>query len=278
MNETDYLNQISGQIGKVIAEQDPVMKIDDRNVFTVMTEFLSDFIPEIGRDLIDGNVDQYIAHLLENARVLDPSLLNDDPYIRKIRFNTIKSGRYLLTNDSYEKGEILQYDFPKIDHGVYLPRLGYFSKKTNFPTIYENGIPWMSVIPSEINTMKGPISHAHGRMLVLGLGLGYYQYCTALKKEVSQITVIEKSKDVIQLFEDSILPQFESSAAKKIKLIEADAAEYMKTVRDGDYDGVFADVWQGAADGHQWYERLHPYELQWKHTSFDYWIEEYIHD
>ena len=36
----------------------------------------------------------------------------------------------------------------------------------------EGVIPWMSVCPSEINSMARHIDKAHGRALALGLGLG----------------------------------------------------------------------------------------------------------
>ena len=276
MNETEYLNQITASIAHAVALDHPMMKIDGENVFSVISAFLSDTVPAIGDDLIDQSVDRYVAEVLENARALDPSFLNQDPYIRQIRFNTIKSGRYLLANSSYEKGESLQYDFPDLENGVYIPRLGYFTKKTNFPTIYEGRTPWMSVIPSEINTMKKPLAEAQGRMLVLGLGLGYYTYMAARKKNVTEVNVIEVSEDVTALFEDNILPQFEPETAAKVKIIRDDAEAYMKKVHAGDYDGIFADLWQGARDGHAWYQKLHPYEEKLPQTKFNYWIEEYI--
>ena len=278
MNEKEYLNHLSAEIGKAIAEKNPVMKIEDRDVFSVISDFLSEAIPEIGQDMIDAAVDTYIAKILQNVRQLDPELLEKDPYVQRVHFNTVKSGRYLLTNSFYEKGEILQYDFPLQEDGIYLPRLGYFTRKTNFPSIYEGNIPWMSVIPSEINTMKTPIDHAHGKMLVLGLGLGYYAYMIGRKKDVQDITVIEQSAAVIQLFKDSILPQFEPAAAAKIHIIQADALQYMKNVQEGQYDGIFADLWQGAVDGAADYHQLHPYEQILKSTKFDYWIERYLHE
>ena len=278
MNENEYLNQITVHIASAIAQQNPIIKIENENVFSVISNFLSTFAPEIGSDMMDASVDRYVAKILKNAKALDPSFLNADPYIQRVRFNTIQSGRFLLTSGAYEKGEILQYAFPRIEQGVYIPCLGYFTKKTNFPTIYEGKIPWMSVIPSEINTMIQPLEEADGTVLVLGLGLGYYPYMAARKKNVRHLTIIEKSDEVIQLFLDSIYPQFESAVQNKITVIHADAHAYMKQVKEEDYDMVFADLWQGAADGHAWYEELHPYETILRRTKFQYWIEEYIHD
>lgn len=278
MNEKEHLNQLSAAIGQAIAKNNPILPSEGRDLYEVIADFLSEAVPEIGSDLNDTSVDWYIERILQNARILDPSMLNEDPYIKHVRFNTVKSGKYLLTNNSYEKGEILQYDFPFMDHGVYIPRIGYFPKKTNFPTIIEKNIPWMSVIPSEISTMEQPIHHAQGNMLVLGLGLGYYAYKIGRKKEVTQITIVEYSDDVIHLFQDSILPQFEASIQKKITIVKEDAAVFMKNVKDNEYDGIFADLWQGAGDGHAWYERLHVYETILSHTRFDYWIERYLHE
>ncbi len=278
MNETEYLNTLTKKIAGSIAQDNPILSLEGQDVYAVISAFLSEAVPEIGQDLIDSRIDWYVGAVLQNARALDPSFLQKNPYIKRVRFNTIKSGKYLLTNQSYEKGEILQYAFPLMEDGVYIPRLAYFTKKTNFPTIYEKNVPWMSVIPSEITSMEQPIAHARGNMLVLGLGLGYYAYRIGQKKEVSKITIVEKSSDVIALFEDNILCQFEKEIQDKITLVCMDAHAYMKQVQDNTYDGIFADLWEGAADGHAWYEELHAYEAELSHTRFDYWIEEYLHD
>ena len=66
----------------------------------------------------------------------------------------------------------------------------------------------MSVCPSEINSMARHIDKAHGRVLVLGLGLGYYLYMSSMKPEVNSVDVVECQPEIIKLFDENLLPQF----------------------------------------------------------------------
>ena len=91
----------------------------------------------------------------------------------------------------------------------------------------------MSLIPHEINTMKHHIIDAFGNVLVLGLGLGYYVFHIARKKDVDKITIIEKDKRVIKIFKENLLPYFENK--DKITIIEDDAIKYLSTPKDYDY-------------------------------------------
>ena len=127
----------------------------------------------------------------------------------------------------------------------------------------------MSLIPHEINTMKNHIKDAFGNVLVLGLGLGYYVFHIARKKDVDKITIIEKDKRVIKIFKENLLPYFENK--DKITIIEDDAIKYLSTPKD--YDYCFCDIYHNVEDGLPLYilikqnEKYHPY------TKFSYWIE-----
>ena len=64
----------------------------------------------------------------------------------------------------------------------------------------KDDVVWMSTDPNEIITMNPYIQKAHGDILVMGLGLGYYPFMTALKDDVKSITIIEKDPKVIDIF------------------------------------------------------------------------------
>ena len=55
----------------------------------------------------------------------------------------------------------------------------------------------MLVTPNEVHTMKADIEKAHGKVLTYGLGLGYFPFMTSRKEEVTSVTVVERSSDVI---------------------------------------------------------------------------------
>ena len=68
----------------------------------------------------------------------------------------------------------------------------------------------------------------------------------AEKDSVNSVTIIEKEKDVIDLFTKFILPQFPHK--EKITIVQADALDYMQQLEDGTFDYCFADIWIGNDD------------------------------
>ena len=294
MNKEEAI-QISAQIGRIIANNAPTIKYspsdlkrsrremgseslkemrdigllrDDFELFYVIREFCSDI--SLG-DVADGN---YILELFKNAQKLNAFDFESDPYILSVNIKDIVSEDITLTRASYARGEIFQYDMPDFSKPIVTPKLGFFDREVSFPTIYQKNIPWMSVCPSEINSMRKHISAAHGKVLVLGLGLGYYPFMISRKDSVEEIVIIELQKTIVDIFNTHILPHFEHKS--KIKVITADAVEYLDGVNDGDYDFCFADIWEGAVDGAEAYLKIRPHEKRLPRTEFAYWIEDQI--
>jgi len=204
---------------------------------------------------------------------LDPAVYLRDPYTLAVSFPKQKMGKWELCHKSYAPYEpfaagdpILTSDFREI------PRLGYFEEAFSFPAVLENGVEWMTVTPNEIETMKVPIQNSHGRVLTLGLGLGYFAFHAAQKENVERVTVVERDPDVIQLFRQFLLPQFPNK--EKIEIIEADALALMaqKDVAKH-YDSIFADLWHDPSDGLPLYLQLRRIEKEKQLASVDYWIE-----
>ena len=81
-----------------------------------------------------------------------------------------------------------------------------------------------------------------------------------LKKiDVENITIVDMNEDVIDLFNQYVLPQFKN--AHKVKLIKADAFEYAERhMSTGKYDFVFTDLWHDVFDGKEMYLRMKKYE------------------
>ena len=153
-----------------------------------------------------------------------------------------------------------------------IPQLGYFDVEFPFPAILEDGIEWMTITPNEVETMREPIEKCRGRVLTLGLGLGYFAFHASEKSNVERVVVVERSRDVIEIFKTYLLPQFPNG--DKIEIIEADAFQYMQEkMPRGKFDYVFADLWHDASDGLEMYHKLKKYEVLSTRTQFDYWIE-----
>ncbi|MCQ2551580.1 MAG: hypothetical protein MJ146_05280 [Clostridia bacterium] len=246
--------KISIDIANIIAMDNPIIDVDG-------------LIKALNLREIAG--EEYVAQLKKEAKVFDPKDFNNDPYIKNIKVSDVKLGDFFLTNATYEKGELFQYDEPDL-----VPKLGYFTGKVDFPTIYEGIIPWMSVCPSEMNSMKKEMEEASGKVLVLGLGLGYYPYIISQRDDVTDITIVEFQPEIIKLFEENIFPQFNKK--DKIKIVQADAIKFMMDVEEGEYDYIFSDIWENQFDGAIHYRKIQEHEARLKGTRFGYWIKDQI--
>lgn len=287
--------ELSARIGDYIARKNPRIRYFTADVEAARREYteedlaemrdlgltadgfetyyvVREFLAECGAtELADGT---YLLALFREAKRLDAAEFRENPYIKAVSAPTVRRGRILLSTAEYRRGEILQYGMPDFNARTVVPKLGFFDRTVRFPTVYEGETPWMSVCPSEIESMREPIAAAHGRVLVLGLGLGYYPFMIAEKDDVGEITVVELQEDVISLFTEHLLPQFPNR--DKIRIVKGDAVAFLETVRDGAYDFCFADIWEGAVDGAPHYQRIKAHASRLPSTEFSYWIEAQI--
>ena len=132
----------------------------------------------------------------------------------------------------------------------------------------------MSITPNEVNTMEEDINNSFGNILVVGLGLGYFPYMSHLKKDVLSIDIIEIDKDIISLFKNEILDQFEYKS--KINIINSDVYDYFSSNDLSKYDYIYIDIWHDVSDGMKHYLRLKEYEKKYPNVKFRYWIYDTI--
>ena len=104
------------------------------------------------------------------------------------------------------------------------------------------GAMMMSDTPYEKYTNSSFFLEARGRVLVVGLGLGFAISAVARKPEVESITIIERNKDVIDL----VYGQFPKPArlVNNIELVQSDVFEW-EPPRGVKYDTIYADIWPG---------------------------------
>lgn len=92
----------------------------------------------------------------------------------------------------------------------------------------------MSDTPTEIFTNVEFVSHAHGDILIAGLGLGIMLKMLQELPRVKSVTVVEKETEIIQLVEDQLnLPE-------NFKIVEEDIFHYTP---DKKYDVIYFDIW-----------------------------------
>jgi len=223
---------------------------------------------------IDSNKELLNNYIKRSIKLLDSNDYKNNEYYKNIKVDNIKYKKWELKNKSYNPYELFVYDDFLYDNEYVIPRLGFFNKRYHYLSVYNNNRLWMSITPNEINTMKEPVELANGNVLVIGLGLGYYQYMISLKENVQSITIVELDKDVIDLFKKIILPRFEFK--DKIKIINDDGIEYLKKINDNDYDFIFIDIYHDVSDGLPIYKEILPYFKNFKNTKYHFWIEKTI--
>ncbi len=227
----------------------------------------------------EGSADDrrlYRDYILPSVRIMDEKRYLSNPYYKNIRLDNIKKGEWEIVKESYApyRGVVasdmeIGRDFSEI------PPLGFFEQSFSFPAVSEGGNEWMTLTPVDLDTVDEAIAAAHGRVVTFGLGLGYYAYMVSEKAEVESITVVERSREVIELFTTYILPQF--SHPEKVNIIEADAYAYMEhQMPKESFDLAFVDIWRDASDGSEAYRRMKPLEGLSPNTKFLYWIENFI--
>lgn len=121
----------------------------------------------------------------------------------------------------------------------------------------------MSNTPDEIRDFMSFYRRAEGSILVNGLGLGVTLKALLEKPEVTDITVIENSEDVIKL----VAPSYTDP---KITIIHADAFTW-EPPKGKVYDAVWHDIWDNiCADNlpemkklHKKYGRRAKYQESW---------------
>jgi len=104
-----------------------------------------------------------------------------------------------------------------------------------YARLHINGQLMMSDTAMERKSNKEFIDKAKGRVLIAGLGLGLIIHNIIENPEVTEIVVVEKYQDVIDLVE----PKF---THPKLKVICADIFEY-KPNKGEKFDTIYFDIW-----------------------------------
>ena len=194
----------------------------DEELDTILTEFVS-----------------------ERIKCLEAKEYLNNEYASRIKA-TGRYKQYALRMIDYVPYQTFAYDEISVtsDYKEY-SAIGYFKKPFSYLALTQGNNIWMSLNPNEIETMKPYIAKGKGDILVLGLGMGYVPYMLALKEDVRSVLIVERDKDIINLFKSLIWPNFVNK--NKIKIVEADAIDYVSKNKGFDY--IFADLWHDPEDG-----------------------------
>lgn len=231
-----------------------------------------------GLDIANNSEDMeiYTKYFPDMIKELNIDQYKSNEYYKNIKIEEIKSERWRFKQEGYKPFEAFVFNDLKImSDGRIIPQIGFFKCEFVYPAVLENNREWMLITPNEIETMREPINKAKGNVLTYGLGLGYFSYMISIKEDVSSITIVERDKEVIDLFKNYILPQYKQ--ADKIKIVQDDAFNFAeKHMASGNYDFVFTDLWHDPSDGVEMYLKMKEYEKFSPKSTYMYWIEKTI--
>ena len=94
----------------------------------------------------------------------------------------------------------------------------------------------MTNVPSECSKLMTFVSMARGAVLINGLGMGLMLEALLAKKEVTEITVVEKSKDILKLISSAFKNE------KRVKFVNKDAFKYV-VPKGKKYHCVWNHIW-----------------------------------
>lgn len=234
-----------------------------REVATLMHEQLSELsieqimmllqVDAIIKSQLQGQNEQrdfFMDMIAGESCIFDAKEIADNSFMKNIPFAEKASGDYEYKYITMKPYELDVFDIPtRVDDILIdIPRVGCFTEEFTYPALVQtsNSKVQMAITPTFISTMNDEIRRARGKVLTLGLGMGYYAFMVSEKEDVESVTIIEKEQSVIDLFNEVILPSIPHG--DKITVIKSDASEYLSSIDDGLYDYCFADTWTGTED------------------------------
>jgi hypothetical protein len=125
-----------------------------------------------------------------------------------------------------------------------IPLRGYWS-----PARHVSGVisldrgsdTWMSLMPVEIESQQIGIGCAAGHVVIFGLGMGWSAAASALRRETSSVTVVERDPELIALHEAlNLFGRLPDRAGRKVRIVEGDAFDWRP---DGPVDLLMPDIW-----------------------------------
>ncbi len=141
--------------------------------------------------------------LIAHCKAFSREDLLGNPYYRDIRLEGCELGDFRVASVVDRQFEVILWNEVICEKcgglGSFVLCIGFWKDE---PAPYyilqdKEGNGWMSITFNEIFTMQPAVDEAKGRVLALGLGLGYFAYMAALKPEVESVTIVERNAGII---------------------------------------------------------------------------------
>ncbi len=198
----------------------------------------------------------------------------NSPYHKTIHLEHIQDEHFTFEKEMVYGNELFNADVIQKDPNRELnDYMKLRAMDRDFQTIYllQDEEDWMMDVPSEAITNDPYAKKAHGNIVTFGLGIGYFTFMAMQNPNVTSITIVERSPQVISMFQKHILPQF--PIQKPIHFVQEDAFSVWNETFLKQFDYIYCDIWQSNDDGLQCITKLlEQYNPPFEDT--DFWIED----
>jgi len=170
--------------------------------------------------------------------------------------------------------KVRHVEVTKSDAVLAVLRRDYMLREGRYCQLLVNGGLMMSDTPYERSTNWEVKRHAHGRVLIAGLGIGMVLKPILDNPDVEYVKVIEKYQDVIDL----VAPYYNS---EKLEVVCADIYDW-KPEKGEKYNVVYFDIWPDiCTDNLEGIAKLHQRGKFWLDKSdpnvwMNSWMKEYL--
>lgn len=223
-----------------------------------------------GKGVLKSDIDK----LTKNARMLPRQYFEENAFINNIKLKDETFEDLSMLTVLYPKYQVTEYSGSERKNLVFYPCWGFMRCDSINYVLQNTKTKENPVIfpPSEMLQTQKYVDVAEGKVLTLGLKLGFFVYLAGLKDEVSEITIVENDLQILGFFEQHILPQFDEKTKAKIKIEKSDPIEYIKYLPDGNFDYCFVNLWGKHAEADD-YCKLMKFHNKFKQTKIDYYKE-----
>lgn len=125
-----------------------------------------------------------------------------------------------------------------------IPLRGYWSPArpvSGIVSLDRGSDTWMSLMPVEIESQRIGIGCAAGHVAIFGLGMGWAAAATALRPEVTSVTVVERDAGLIALHGAlDLFGRLPGGAGRKVRIVAGDAFDWRP---DAPVDLLMPDIW-----------------------------------
>jgi hypothetical protein len=108
--------------------------------------------------------------------------------------------------------------------------------------------PWMSLTPAELLTLRPGTKLAKGRVVIAGLGLAHQLIEVGKRQAVTEITVVERSRELVEMIMPRAMAVLASHGRTQVKVLGGDAFKLLPKL---EADVALIDVFPAYGDNRE---------------------------